>query len=289
MTTEVLGSLSFLDNPIGAGGQLVVLGTGVPSLVSDITANRPTAGTAGRVFFDSSTLRIQLDNGSTWDTLADFITYTGTANQIAVSGSVLGLSDDPILPGTGRMRLPVGTTAQRPGVPSAGDVRFNSTLGSVERYNGTYWSVFGLVLQLVTGTIAASSGVNNNIPLDNTTPLSTEGNQIWTQSFTPISATSRIIIEFGIVSASSATTVSNILSVFAGTTNIGSTMQRVPATTGAPTNMTMQIVHQPGSTATITYSARHGGSANSTAFCNQSSGATLGGAAASQFTITEIE
>jgi hypothetical protein len=39
---------------------------------------------------------------------------------------------------TGGMFLPVGTTAQRP-TPATGQMRFNTTTGSVEVYNGTSW------------------------------------------------------------------------------------------------------------------------------------------------------
>ena len=45
---------------------------------------------------------------------------------------------------TGYMGLPVGTTAQRPVSPVAGMVRFNTTLGYAEVYNGTTWVKFGL-------------------------------------------------------------------------------------------------------------------------------------------------
>jgi len=38
------------------------------------------------------------------------------------------------------LKLPVGTTDERPTNPNAGDIRFNSTLGTVEGYNGTEWS-----------------------------------------------------------------------------------------------------------------------------------------------------
>ena len=40
---------------------------------------------------------------------------------------------------TGGMFLPVGTTAQRPASPATGMMRFNTTTGSVETYNGTSW------------------------------------------------------------------------------------------------------------------------------------------------------
>jgi len=40
---------------------------------------------------------------------------------------------------TGGVYLPAGTTAQRPASPVTGMMRFNTTTGLVEMYNGTSW------------------------------------------------------------------------------------------------------------------------------------------------------
>ena len=44
---------------------------------------------------------------------------------------------------TGFFDLPVGTTAQRPGTPNTGMIRFNSDLTAYEGYNGTGWTSIG--------------------------------------------------------------------------------------------------------------------------------------------------
>jgi len=44
---------------------------------------------------------------------------------------------------TGSAELPVGTTAQRDGSPSAGYIRYNTTLSSFEGYNGSAWGSIG--------------------------------------------------------------------------------------------------------------------------------------------------
>ena len=44
---------------------------------------------------------------------------------------------------TGALRLPVGTTAQRPSSPATGDIRFSSTDTAAEIYNGTAWGAIG--------------------------------------------------------------------------------------------------------------------------------------------------
>lgn len=59
--------------------------------------------------------------------------FTGTAT----------FAGDVNLTGTGALDIPVGTTGQRPGTPSSGMIRFNSTLGQYEGYNGSAWSSIG--------------------------------------------------------------------------------------------------------------------------------------------------
>lgn len=59
--------------------------------------------------------------------------FTGTAT----------FAGDVLLSGTGVLDLPVGTTAQRPGSPNSGMIRFNTDLGQFEGYNGTAWSSVG--------------------------------------------------------------------------------------------------------------------------------------------------
>ena len=44
---------------------------------------------------------------------------------------------------TSALQIPVGTTAQRPGSPSTGDFRFNSTTSSAEIYNGSAFTAVG--------------------------------------------------------------------------------------------------------------------------------------------------
>jgi len=65
--------------------------------------------------------------------LAASPTFTGTAT---FGGNIL-------MSGTGVIDLPVGTTAQRPGSPNNGMIRYNSTLARYEGYSGSAWSQIG--------------------------------------------------------------------------------------------------------------------------------------------------
>ena len=79
---------------------------------------------------------------------------TGTANQIAISaGPTVARASDPDLPGSGGVVVPVGTTGQR-GTATDGNLRYNSTTGLFEGYNGA-WTAFASgtgVTSVATGT-----------------------------------------------------------------------------------------------------------------------------------------
>lgn len=68
---------------------------------------------------------------------------------------------------TGFFRLPAGTTAQRPGSPAAGYVRYNSTLADVEHYIGGAWhSWLRVAGGSLTGALTITGGdITSNPPL----------------------------------------------------------------------------------------------------------------------------
>ena len=74
--------------------------------------------------------------------LASTVSITALTASGAITGASLSISGYGNFTGTGAVKVPVGTTAQRP-TPATGDLRFNSTLGQFEGYNGTLWSSVG--------------------------------------------------------------------------------------------------------------------------------------------------
>ena len=88
-------------------------------------------------------------------------TATGTLlSSLTVSGN-FSVSGDILMTGTGAIDVAAGTTAQRPGSPSAGMFRFNSQTSEFEGYDGSAWGEIGG--SAATGTadildIASSSG-----------------------------------------------------------------------------------------------------------------------------------
>jgi hypothetical protein len=85
---------------------------------------------------------------------------TGTSNEITVANGAgpgnptISITTNPILPGTGAVTIPKGTTAQRPGGVD-GMIRFNTETSAYETFDTTGgWSTLpsGAVTQINTGT-----------------------------------------------------------------------------------------------------------------------------------------
>ena len=76
-------------------------------------------------------------------------TATGTLlSSLSVSGNMdvtgtFTVSDNILMTGTGAIDVASGTTAQRPGSPSAGMFRFNSQTSEFEGYDGSAWGEIG--------------------------------------------------------------------------------------------------------------------------------------------------
>lgn len=97
-------------------------------------------------------------------------TLTGTSNQITITNGD-GISGDPtfsiasnaIFPGTEGVQVPQGTTAQRAGTPTNGELRYNSTLAVIEAYENSAWVP---LRPIVPGTsnigLAAATTTNAN-------------------------------------------------------------------------------------------------------------------------------
>lgn len=75
--------------------------------------------------------------GGNLDINGNNITGTG---DIDITGSVN--ADDAVFDGTGAVKVPVGTTAERP-TPAQGQIRYNTTDGSFEGYDGSAWGAIG--------------------------------------------------------------------------------------------------------------------------------------------------
>ena len=144
-TTSVNGYLTSTDwntfNNKGSGTVTSVGGTGTVNGITltgtvTSTGNLTLGGTLGGIGnsqLTNSAVTIgstSVSLGATATTLAGLTSVTSTT---VVASGVVGTS------ATGALTMPSGTTAERPASPVTGMIRYNTTTGVTEYYNGTTW------------------------------------------------------------------------------------------------------------------------------------------------------
>jgi hypothetical protein len=111
-----------------AARSIAVSGTGLSVTNADGVSGNPTVTSNATSANTASTIVAR-------DASGNF-----TAGTLTLAGLTFSANIDTT--STGYIDLPAGTTAQRPGTPSSGMIRYNSTLGQFEGY-GTAWGSLG--------------------------------------------------------------------------------------------------------------------------------------------------
>lgn len=130
-----------------SGNPTVALGTFLQQLVSQTGTGFLVlqSGTPAKVEIEGTTNQISIANGN------------GAANP------VVSLATNPIIPGTGSVTVPNGTSGQRTG--SSGAFRYNTSLQQFEGYTNTGWNQFSLT----GGVTSFSAGTTGFSPNTDTT------------------------------------------------------------------------------------------------------------------------
>lgn len=77
-------------------------------------------------------------------TTANFaVTGTSTLTGNVTASGTLTVTGNAVFNTTEAIKIPVGTTVQRPASPVTGQFRYNSTVGEAEVYDGTVWKAVG--------------------------------------------------------------------------------------------------------------------------------------------------
>tara|TARA_Y100000996_G_scaffold362195_2_gene305413 strand:+ start:4956 stop:5918 length:963 start_codon:yes stop_codon:yes gene_type:complete len=120
----------------------------------------PSTTVAYKIWVDTSTNLLKIRNSSNngWLVLGSLTDAAHTNNfglATKADPDFTGTVDsagDIVMAGTGALKLPNGTTAQRP-TAATGQIRFNNTTTEFEGYNGSAWG--GLASGVPVGTILA--------------------------------------------------------------------------------------------------------------------------------------
>jgi len=148
--------IALADNPILGGTASLTLPIGT-------TGNRPASAVNGMFRYNTSTSRFEGYQGGAWVTAGTgdgtVTLVSGTNDQITVATAsttpVVSLASNPVIPGTGSVVVPVGTTAQRSLGPINGMFRYNSTIALFEGYINGAWTSLASgsgVTSIATGT-----------------------------------------------------------------------------------------------------------------------------------------
>lgn len=151
-------AIALADNPVLGGTASLTLPIGA-------TGARPVSAVNGMIRYNSTTTRFEGYQNSSWTTFGSgngtVTNVGGTADQISVTNNsttpIVSIANNPVIPGTGSIAFPAGTTAQRSLGPVNGMFRYNTTTETFEGYaNGAWGSV-------VTGTGVTSVGTGTGL------------------------------------------------------------------------------------------------------------------------------
>lgn len=164
INNRLVSSNSFLRDVEFANGTINFANTETVRFNSNTIFNTDTVFQANNTFAGDVNIRGNFNvTGNTIinDSLSGTIEFSNTANLIFNSNTIfvsntqfsninantistidINVSGNTRLTGTGYLRIPVGTTLQRPS-PEQGLIRFNSSLIQFEGYNGTGWGTIG--------------------------------------------------------------------------------------------------------------------------------------------------
>ena len=148
-TLTIAGSTAFIPNELSLNNAISITRDNF-SVTGSITATTLTVTAVS-----SGTIRVGMVITGTGVTAGTTITalgtgtggtgtYTVSESQTVSSTTITGTTYDASFEvnATDAIKVPVGTTDQRP-VGVAGQIRYNTTLGKFESYNGTAWGAIG--------------------------------------------------------------------------------------------------------------------------------------------------
>ena len=212
-------------------------------------------------------------------------------SSIVVAGDTSGTITiaAPAVAGSGTLTLPVATDTLIGKATT--DTLTNKSIAATQ-LTGTIAAArlpAGSVLQVVNSQTGAVATGTTTIPLDNTIPQITEGNQFLSLAITPTSATSKLLIQVSLFATpSTADWVTTALFQDSTANAIASTISYQTTGTGSAPGIFNYFMTS-GTTSSTTFTVRVGMSGAGTTTVNgQGGNQRFGGTLYSSITITEI-
>lgn len=219
-------TLSISDNAEFPGTEGITIPAGT-------TAQRPSVPNNGELRYNTSLQRFEAYVNGEWQTIGSgdgtISSVAGTIGQISVANGTtmptVSIYTNPTLPGTEYVKMPAGTTAQRPDTPVNGMMRYNTDSLVFEGYINGAWTSFA---STGVGVISVNTGTGlTGGPITSSGTISIDNTGVTAGSYTAANIT--VNAQGQLTAASSNTSLVNTFS--GGTTGL----TPATATTGAIT------------------------------------------------------
>jgi len=112
---------------------------------------------AGDTFIRSTNINLQTNSATSSENSVVGTANSGVSLYYDGSRRLFTTTDGADVEGTGSIKVPVGTTAQRNGSPTDGDIRYNSTLNTYEGYGNSAWGGLGGGTEIDTSVSSTSA------------------------------------------------------------------------------------------------------------------------------------
>lgn len=149
----------------------------------------------------------------------------------------------------------------------------------------------GKVAQVVSATVTSLASLTTVMPLDDTIPQKTEGDQVLTVNITPTSATSTLFIEVSVVAGIGAAAVIACAAIFRDTTAgaIAAVVEEIGGIANSATTISFQCSVAATAATLTTFNVRVGPSSAGTLYLNGANTARIfGGVSTSMIKVTEV-
>jgi hypothetical protein len=167
----IADALSFFDGAIISPAAVITGGS-----IDSTPIGSGTASTGSFTTLNSTGGALNGSIGATTASTGKFTTV-----EASTSLTVPTILSNVVFNTTGSITLPVGTTAQEPGTPTAGMVRFNTTTNKFEGYDGSTWGPLGGGNKTDTGlwqnayTITTNQSVSSGYNASSVGPITING------------------------------------------------------------------------------------------------------------------
>jgi len=282
--TSTAQGINYLSNPTNLPS--ITINSGAPNTTLDISAGVINHDDGSGQFVVSAMSKIIQSTGSwTAGTGQNGLDTGARANSTWYQVFIIKKTSDgtsDILFSTSRTSptLPIGYTL----VAWLGAVRTNAS-GNIDAKHFAKRTSFGQITQILTGEVATGA---TTVPLDDTIPQNTEGNQYMELQIIPLSSTSRLEIDVvaHLNNNSGSYTMMGFLCRDA-IANAIATSNYVGANSGFESFLSFRHSEISGSSSATTYKFRAGSTSGTNIFNGDSGNRQFGGTYASSITIKE--